>query len=447
VDSGTQLLLKVFSGILDEDKAAERPLPHRVLDSGCGAGIIGICAAAALSALQKENSRLHVRCQDRDELARLFTLHNATKNNIPPTVLEAHTEPLLAGPTDPRWDLIFTNIPAKAGTPVLEDFVRRSAALLNPGGRVIMVAVNTLADFFRRTIISGEYAPAKAGVELILEHKGPGHTVFVYGNTDCNTLTLISPVNVSPGFLTQYPFYIRATALSEIEKIPVKIATINGAPGYDKPGGMVTVAAKLMTNLASTKQLQTGRIEPQLPLLVHEPGQGFFPCWLIEFLKSEYRYTFLPDMNGVNLVLSGRNILALEAARHNIFQYNQTTAVVVPAADLQLGRSAILEASSGRQYAFIAAFPELLPQSSLPKGAKGQHDQLTALWDALSPLLCEGGIFLAAFGSSEAERFDRKKPQGFTRLGSIKRNGFRALVFAYRSGCKSRFSGVHLPSC
>ncbi|MDR0290374.1 MAG: hypothetical protein LBI06_05505, partial [Treponema sp.] len=43
--------------------------------------------------------------------------------------------------------------------------------------------------------------------------------------------------------------------------------------------------------------------------------------------------------------------------------------------------------------------------------------------------LCENGIFLAAFGSSDAERFDRKKPAGFSRMGSIKRNGFRALAY------------------
>jgi hypothetical protein len=91
-----------------------------------------------------------------------------------------------------------------------------------------------------------------------------------------------------------------------------------------------------------------------------------------------------------------------------------------------------VEAAGGRQYGFIAAFPELLPQSALPKTAKGNHgpDQLSALWDSLPPLLAEGGLFLAAFGSSEAERFDRKKPAGFTRLGSVKRDGFRALGYS-----------------
>jgi hypothetical protein len=214
------------------------------LDSGCGAGIIGICTAAALSELPG----LTVRCQDRDELARLVTLHNAAKNRIPPQALTAFTEPLLAGPEGGCWDLILSNIPAKAGAPVLEDFIRRSACLLNPGGRVIIVAVNTLACFFREQIKA-------AGAELELEEKGPGHTVFVYGRTV--NLEGLSSVIHGTGFLERYPFYRRATAILEKEEIPQHIETVYGAPGFDKPGGAVTAAIKLAASLGRSKNLTT----------------------------------------------------------------------------------------------------------------------------------------------------------------------------------------------
>jgi len=167
VDAGTQLLLKVFSRILDEDVAATRPLPRAVLDAGCGTGVIGICAAAAIKALAGEEG-LYVRCQDRDELARLVTSHNVAKNNISQGMLEACTEPLLAAAANEKWDLILTNIPAKAGNPVLEDFVRRSGFLLNPGGRVLMVAVNTLADFFQ-----GGYCRIRRAVAFRGKRSGP----------------------------------------------------------------------------------------------------------------------------------------------------------------------------------------------------------------------------------------------------------------------------------
>jgi hypothetical protein len=126
------------------------------------------------------------------------------------------------------------------------------------------------------------------------------------------------------------------------------------------------------------------------------------------------------------MVLSGRNILALEAAAYNVRQ-DGLTAVIVPAVDLPLAGSALQSAIDSQPYGSIIAFPDLLPQSSLPKGI----DQLAVLWDALPPLLADGGIFLAAFDSSSAERFDRKKPAGFTRMGSIKRKGFRALAYRW----------------
>ena len=419
-------MLKVFSQAMDEDTAAGKSPPRRILDSGCGVGVIGICAAAAIAPLVNNGGFL-VRCQDRDELARLITAHNASHNGLPPTLLEAYTEPLLAGPlgddSSCAWDLILTNIPAKAGSPVLEDFVRRSTGLLNPGGRVIMVAVAALADFFRERIA--------AEAELLREVPGPGHHVFVYGRAADQRQTAV-PVNAGPDFIAQHPFYVRADVTCAIEDIPIHLTTIHGASGFDNPGGAVLAAAKLVRRLGPGQFIINGGA----PLLVHEPGQGFFPCWLLAFLKFTTEDT---EFHGV--ILSGRNILALEAARHNVRQNVRQnvrhnggiTTAVVPAVDLRLGETALREAAGGRPYGCIAAFPELLPQSSLPKMTKGHQgtDQLGAIWDAAPPLLAGGGIFLAVFSSSDAERFDRKKPAGFTRLGSVKRNGFRALAYRH----------------
>ena len=402
VDAGTQFLLKVFSKFLDEDIAAGRLLPRRVLDAGCGTGVIGICAASALSG----EDGLYVRCQDRDELARLVTSHNAAKNNIPSAVLEAFTEPLLAGSANDKWDLILTNIPAKAGNPVLEDFVSRSCSLLSPEGRVIMVVVNTLADFFREAITA-------AGTKLLSEEKSSAHTVFVYrGETE----SPVNPVIMDPGFIDRYPFYARARPVFTIEEIQIELETIHGASGFDKPGGAVLAAAKLLRRLGKEKIPKVGT-----PVLVHEPGQGFFTNWLFEFLRAA---------NGQKMVFSGRNILSLEAARHNAGSVNGAAVSAVPAVDLQFGKGALLEAGGG-QFSFISAFPELLPQNSMSKAAKASQDtdQLQLLWNSLPPLLAVGGLFLAAFGSSDAERFDRKKPAGFTRLGSVKRDGFCALAY------------------
>jgi SAM-dependent methyltransferase len=423
VDAGTQFLLKVFSKILDGDIAEGRPLPRCVLDAGCGTGVIGICAASAIKALAGEDG-LYARCQDRDELARLVTSHNAVKNNIPPGTLDAFTEPLLAGTDNDKWDLILTNIPAKAGNPVLEDFISRSSGLLNPCGRVIMVVVNTLADFFREAI-------AAAGAKLLSEEKSSTHIVFVYrGETESPAL----PVNIAPGFLDRYPFYARARPVCTIEGIQTSLETIHGASGFDKPGGAVLAAAKML------RRLGKGKIpSADTPILVHEPGQGFFTNWLLEFLRDDS-----DRAQKRALLLSGRNILSLEAARHNAGLLNNTATKTVPAVDLQFGKETLLEAGGG-QFAFIAAFPELLPQNSMSKATKASQDtdQLQLIWNSLPALLAAGGLFLAAFTSSDAERFDRKKPAGFARLGSVKRNGFCALAYQ-RSGFGGQGSGLGL---
>jgi hypothetical protein len=403
-------LLKVFSGILDEYAESGKTLPASVLDAGCGIGVIGICAAAALSA----SGKCSVRCQDRDELARLFTLHNAARSGIPDSVLAAYCEPLLCG--GESWDLILSNIPAKTGKPVLEDFVRRSSGLLNPEGIAAVVAVNTLAGFFRQQI-------ELCGSRLLAQHCGSGHSVFVYARGDGKNRE--EPVSGGPGFLLRHRFYARTAASCTVEKIEVNLETVHGASGFDGAGDAALVAAKLAAKIGFGENLGSGD-----SLLVHEPQQGFFPCWLRLYLQQNAL------TSGTDIVLSGRNVIALEAARHNVAacqakeaggENAASTVEAVPAADLRLGQDAILKANGGKPFHAIAAFPELLPQSSLAKGT----DQLASLWDSIMPLLAEGGVFLAAFTSGDGERFDRKKPAGFTRLGSIKRNGFRALAFRF----------------
>ena len=420
IDTGTKLLLKVFSAVLDRVDDEDKPLPVHILDAGCGIGVMGICAAAAIRIM---GGAVNVRCQDRSELARLITVYNAVMNHIPSTVLKARAEPLLSGPSSQRWDLIMTNIPAKAGQPVLEDFVTRSLGLLGSQGKVIMVAVQSLADFFRNIINA-------AGAYIQHEEKGPEHHVFVYTSGN-RSIPRLHPVKARPEFLTNYPFYRRAGIDFEAEDILMHIQTVYGAAGFDSQN------AAEHTAMALIKKMERRLIPDNIKrLLIHEPGQGFFPCWLHTFLRRFINYSPADTCtnNAPQLTLSGRNILTLEAARHNYNHYADRPCVIVPAADLTLGKEEILKAAAqctekenitGHQYGFIIAFPELLAQSSLPRGA----DQLASLWESISGLLSPKGIFIAGFSSKDAERFDRKKPAGFMRQEDIKRRGFRALAY------------------
>jgi hypothetical protein len=130
-------------------------------------------------------------------------------------------------------------------------------------------------------------------------------------------------------------------------------------------------------------------------------------------------------MREARWVLSGRNILDLRAAADNMGKLRPgPDCAVVPAADILSGRDALRGALPQNQggFALIAAFPG---------GEDPRTSRLDALWEGLRELTKPGGVNLAVLPSSEAERFDRKKPKGILRLGDLKRRGFRALAYLH----------------
>ncbi|MDR2630530.1 MAG: methyltransferase [Spirochaetaceae bacterium] len=414
IDQGTRLLLKVFSQFLDEDTREGRSLPRAILDAGSGVGVIGICAAGALlrpPAIPSPEEGPWVRSQDRDELARCFTQYNALQNHIPPAVLEAHTEPLLAGPPEARWDLILSNIPAKAGLPVLEDFVGRAASLLRPGGRVLLVVVTPLAERLRAWI-------GEARCPLLRETGGSLHRVFAYGPPVGETgPDRKGPLEAVLDLMTEYPAYHRRRGSYTLEGISYTLDSIQGVADFDTPSAAVETAVKLAGRLKLRERLTPfpQLLSPVHPagggILIHEPDQGHFPLWFAHYLGEEIPGPW---------VFSGRNVLALEASRHNFRQYRALTIPrLIPAVDPALGTTPL----GAGGFRFIAAFPEMVPQTT----------RTAAFWAGLCRLLSPGGVFLMALPALQAADFDRRKPEGFTRLGDLKRRGCRVLAYAAKN--------------
>jgi hypothetical protein len=228
-------------------------------------------------------------------------------------------------------------------------------------------------------------------------------------------------VNPGGAFLRENPAYFRGGGDYNLEHIPYHLDAFQGLGDFDTPGGEFRAAVKLADRLGLGKRACPGGI------LIHEPGQGHFPVWFLTYLGEE-------AARRRPLVFSGRNILALEASRHNAAALIPDALSpdkgirLVPAVDLASHREALAAAAgipdggSGTgqgAYGFIAAFPETVPRT----------ERFDAYWDGLEGLLKPGGIVLIALPSSEAERFDRKKRRDFIRLGDLKRNGFRALAY------------------
>ncbi len=422
VDTGTRLLLKELSRRWDEDAAAGRALPRSVLDAGCGVGVIGIAAAAALAA---EGVRdLRVRAQDRDRLAAAFTTANARANGIGEETLAAYAEPLLSAPEGSHWDLILSNVPAKAGEPVLADFFARSARLLTEGGRVLVVVVNPLAAATRKWI-------AAAGAEVLTEATGPEHTVFGYGasasaGAAAAATEAAAEAEAADPRSAAYGAYRRTAGDFSLEGAPYRIEALHGVADFDEPSRAVALAAKLLLRVGWPRADRAGEEGPRAPaVLIHEADQGHFPAWLVA--RAAERGEAPP-----RLVLAARNVLSLAASAANAANAAaagrgglaaaagggapQPPLEAVPVVDL--GLSADRLRPSG-PFDLVASFPEAVPRVDRARDA----------WQGAHELLGPGGLFLVAQASTEAERFDRAKDRRFSRVGDLKRDGFRALAY------------------
>lgn len=133
VDDGTDLLLRSLE---------PTDVPARILDLGCGCGVIGITLACRYPAAA-------VVLADKDLLAVRYARHNAALNAVPHVQVlgSVGLESVPPGP----YDLILSNIPAKIGDLAIEqEFILGPLAQLRPGGAYWFVVVSGLNHLIPR---------------------------------------------------------------------------------------------------------------------------------------------------------------------------------------------------------------------------------------------------------------------------------------------------------
>ncbi len=158
VDKGTDLLLRTLA--LDT-----LPPRARVLDLGCGCGIIGIVLARSLP-------DAHVTLADKDLLAVRYARHNCALNNQASNTEVLGSVGLEQVPEAPPYDLIVSNIPAKIGdTAIEEEFILAPLRRLRSGGACWFVVVSGLNHLIPRI---GTHHSLK----LKEMKKRAGHTVY-----------------------------------------------------------------------------------------------------------------------------------------------------------------------------------------------------------------------------------------------------------------------------
>lgn len=153
VDEGTDLFLRTIA--VDA--------PQRVLDIGCGVGIIGI----VLARLFPEAS---VLCSDRDLLAVRYARHNAELNHV--QNVEVIGSVGFERVPDEPFDLITANIPAKIGDEAIEkEFILEPLAHLRPGGDYWFVVVSGLNHLIPKVGV-------RHNLKLKQVKKRAGHAVY-----------------------------------------------------------------------------------------------------------------------------------------------------------------------------------------------------------------------------------------------------------------------------
>lgn len=156
IDDGTSLLLRT----MDARRVAS---PRRILDLGCGCGVLGIVLARWFP-------DAHVTLIDRDLLAVRYAQHNCLLNTTHNTQVIGSIG-LEHAPPGP-YDLVVSNIPAKIGDEAIEhDFILMPREHIAPAGEFWLVVVSGLNRLIPRIGV-------RHNLNLKEMKKRSGHTVY-----------------------------------------------------------------------------------------------------------------------------------------------------------------------------------------------------------------------------------------------------------------------------
>jgi 16S rRNA (guanine1207-N2)-methyltransferase len=271
---GTRLLLRTLTG--PAHQAA-----RRVLDLGCGYGPIGL----GLKAL--DPGRI-VHMVDRDALAVVYSRRNAERNGLSSGV-EVYGglgyDDLRARATG--FDLIASNLPAKAGPAAIRHFLLDAAPHLRPSGLVAVVVVAPLRDTVAGVL-------ARPGIEVVHQRATASYAVFHYRFTGGDGQA--GPARPVERALARGVYDRQQVTLARAG-VRVTMHTAYGLPEFDSLGYQSELAVDALAGLGGAP---VGRA------VVHNPGQGHVPA-LLWALRAP-----------AELHLVDRDLLALRYARNNL---------------------------------------------------------------------------------------------------------------------------------
>ncbi len=276
-DKGSALLLKTIAKNLNIEKNAA------VIDVGCGIGTIGL-------AIKKKYPEIKLYSIDRDALAAAFTELNADLNNIQNCDISGG---LGLGEEKEKYDLIVSNLPAKAGNKILEYLIGSFLSALSEDGISAIVIVKTLKEF-------AESVLRNFNAEVKYREDTKEYSVFHFKGTGTNSISAKSTDATREEHTYSILNYIRNTMKFQFRKTEYNLHTVYNLPDFDTIGYQTMLAMNLLRLLRVS-----GRA------LFYNPGQGHLPVFAAKKNDIEEYY------------LAGRDLLELEITKYNLLEHNK----------------------------------------------------------------------------------------------------------------------------
>ncbi len=426
IDAGTRLLLKEIAA------DAEVTGAKRLLDAGCGTGIIGVSLAASCP-------EMDVVMRDRDFRAVAFSARNAARNGLGVRLFGLDGEELSAcrtrtfakvkcvtrvagsliaepgalGEPDPRgpYDAVVSNLPAKAGPKLLEHyfaFVRES--LLNPGGTFAFVIVTPLAERARAWCASAGFTVASAVStknHMVCVARAPSTVARAARASNQSARNATASDIEARLWLSRY---LRSHVARSIANAPLAWEGVQGLPEFDEPS-YATVCALELARKALAGQLVRRA-------LVIEPGVGIAALWM--------RSALGPD----EIVLHSHDALALAASSHNLERGRPNGRPIKVVLSLEPPFYPKNVSSEGESAPLYKLEPHSVDAAMLFLEDIPRFDTSSRYWPLAERTLKRGGALIIVAESTQIDRAARQRPSGFSRIPySERKKGWEAVAF------------------
>lgn len=373
IDVGTRLLLKLVGKHIVPETVSS------IIDIGSGVGVLGIACARGYPGAT-------VAFRDRDALALAFTARNARLNKVKPQALDHAL--FLDGLEHASFDLVLCNVPAKAGAPALDRFFRDLPGILTGTGNAAVVVVNTIAEAARQSLIAGS-------ADIWMEEAASGHTALLFRRSVAPAGAPDTLVNSKPEG-DAWSMRERSEAMTKLGSARYRFKGYWGLPEFDTPSFATVLAAELSEILLSGGQLRR--------VAVINPGAGRLAC----FIRARAR---------CQIDLCGRDALALAASERNL-DLNWPGDAGRAGAEHGSGSGHLVVSSiddlPDSRYDLVVEFADLTPRV----------DTLGDMWTCVDRVLKSNGHFIGVMPSTAFDRFERRKPKGFSKLREKKKKGW-----------------------